>query len=340
MKKLNLLVSLLLLIFSEVAFTQNIFQLEEKILFQNHLQYLMRASGKPVSDNPSLAIFKFLISNEDRVMTLANSPELFAYLEKEIVRPLCQSPTGKRICEEFHIRQNGYDGSVNNSVKSVLQRLVLVESHNLLLSVDSFAYFGEAWIFIQPNHVTKEHLLRMISHELFQLVDIKNLIHIDPRIRELYLTDETDCKALSALRNEEFRLTTSAVRSFIVEDRIVREVLNRQGGYGLEKLSCIERINKVLSQVQSIPDGFSTFGMGLEHVKIRDPENKCLTLTGPVSFADALRFSQNVSLMDSEKGQRISACDFLVTPSLIGSWSQPLAPKSFMQGPRPRIGDP
>lgn len=166
MKKLSVLFALLLMIFSELSFSQNVFQIDEKLLFQNHLQYLMRASGRPTSENPSLAIFKFLISSHDRVMTLKNSPELFAYIEKEIVRPLCQSPTGKYICEEFHVRQYGYEGLAGAAIKSVLQRLVLVESHNLLLSVDSFAYFGEAWIFIHPDEVTKEHLLRLISHEL------------------------------------------------------------------------------------------------------------------------------------------------------------------------------
>lgn len=325
---------------AESGFSKNVFEINEIKLFQNHLAYLMRAEPMPVDKNPSLDLFKYLTTKDDTVMTSASHPQLFAYLEKEIIGPLCNSPTGRFLCREISIRENGFEGFLPEQIKSVLNKLILVDSHNLMISVDSFAYFGEAWIFIHAEEITKEHLLRMISHELFQLVDTKNLIHIDPRIRLLYLTDETDCNGLSPLRNEEFRLTTSAVRSFIVEDRIVSEVLKKQSGYGLENLSCVDRISKVLAQVKLIPDGFSNIGMVIESAKIRDPENRCLVLTGPVSFEEALRFSQNVTVMDSVKSKRISVCDFLVTPSFIGSWSKPIGPKTFMQGPRPRIGDP
>ncbi len=340
MKNLIFFISIIVLVISELGLAQGLFHAEKNSEFQTRLKYLMRSEVSESWQVPTIAIFPTLLKSDDRIMTIKTHPELYSFIESRIVQPLCLSKTGRFICQDFFARENGYHGSSIDLTSAIMKKLIFIESTNLLLSIDSFAYFGEAWIFIHADEVTEEHLLRMISHELFQLVDIKNLIHIDPRIRQLFLTDETDCKALSVLRNEDIRLSASAIRSFIVEDRIVGEVLGRQTGYGLEKLSCVERIKKVLKQVQSIPEELGAFGMNIERRIMRKPENKCLTLTQDFPFEEALRFSKSMSVLDSEKSVRLSVCDFLVTPSFIGNWSTPLAPKSFMQGPRPRIGDP
>ena len=213
-------------------------------MFANH----ENTSAQIPEEIRNLNLFKQ--ANITNVLTLATQPNFFEVLKTEIILPICSTRTGLKLCTTVF----GYEKETPNdeavliaparrNISGFLNRLRIV------LSADPVQFSGftvefNPWLFLDMNTLSRAQLIRLVVHEMFQIVDIKNQIHLSPAIRADLLGAQIQCQEFDFLLDHRLRLGLSHVRAERVEDMVLRELGFQFQAKNYENLTCDRLISE------------------------------------------------------------------------------------------------
>lgn len=298
-------------------------------------------------------------SGAEKILTHATHPNFFEMIESEIIIPICRTKTGSKLCRNLYdYRKDAAQDENLNYADNWFNTSRFFNRLRIVLSEDPVQFSGftvqfNPWLFLDLKQLNRAQFIRLVVHEMFQVLDVKNQIHLSPAIRADLLGDQIQCQEFDFLLDHRLRLALSHVRAVRVEDLVLREMGYQFQKKNYDKLTC-ERM---------ISDDFKSINLSLTLVNklyyheanlFHSSHNSCPAknqfsgyLEMPRAVLENAVEQERISKLDrtevrDESYDRAETlCQFLIRPDLSARrlWLSQFLTASIFHGPKINLFD-
>ena len=277
----------------------------------------------------------YLMGKRSKIIASAKSPSFQALID-ELMKEILLTSTGQKFCRdllsghpellvhqigvsrqmslELSGRCQGQQITVNNLHPAKAKQYVLLLIDDEDNPVQGWTNsFNVTFIPILAQELTKEHLLKVLIHELVVQFDAKEGVGSWYNSDALPTGSVSNCKVLNAIRNPILKYAFVSLRAQKLENQIIEEL-----GYKVEsrnELSCPSSVRQEIPQI-------------LRMIPLVQPE---LIIQAALSASqgcnrETIDWSEGLSVIEAS-----NLCEYLSTPEIGFNFGSPTS-----GGPRPR----
>lgn len=276
------------------------------------------------------------IDAKTMTLTWQHDTKFFESIGVFVNKHICQTKVGEQLCRIYFKKVNSQAKALDSSdIAGTLAKHMILAVSEDPKTLDSWSSNYIMWLFVNPKSLNPEHLTRMIVHEMFQAIDIKNAL-AGLLVAAKDFPDSKLCGLVGGTLNKAVRFASSSVRSYKVEDAIVGDILNRNHE-SLSRLSSNSCLNNLKWAHKQLEIFYAKLGKSAFIHQMYKVPDQCFDAALRDSIEDKDSFSYGVN----QFGQNVDQCEFLSEPDLNQIETLDLdldILDTWFHGPRPRVG--